>query len=87
MKNFINHDICIFEYNSEIRITTDIINGFINGKCDLGCYSIKHEELKIYKDNFNNKRVTVLEFSNEKFVIGIKAYSYIYKLINNKQEV
>ena len=46
--NFINHDICIFEYNSEIRITTDIINGFINGKCDLGCYSIKHEELKIY---------------------------------------
>lgn len=40
-----------------------------------------------FKDNLNNKRVTVLEFSNEKFVIGIKAYSYIYKLINNKQEV
>lgn len=75
------HDICIFRFDDEIRITTDIINGFINEHCDLGCYSIKFDELKIYKDDFNSKRVTVLEFANEKFFIGIKAYSYILKLI------
>lgn len=81
---FINHDICIFKFNDEIRMTTDIINGFFNGDCDLGCYSINMDELKIYKDDFKSKRVTILEFGNEKFTIGIKAYSYIQKLISLK---
>ncbi len=81
---FKNHDICIFRFTDEIRITTDIVNGFINDHCDLGCYAIKMDELKIYKDDFNNKRVTVLEFANEKFIIGIKAYSYILNLISLK---
>lgn len=83
---FVNHDVCIFKYNDEIRITTNIINGFINRHCDLGCYALKYEELKVYKDDFNNKRVTVLEFENEKFILGIKAYSYINKLLKNKKE-
>lgn len=81
---FNDHDICIFRYGNEIRITTDIVKGFINGNCDLGCYSIKFNELKIYKDDYNDKRVTVLEFDKEKFVIGIKAYSYISKLMKTK---
>ena len=62
---FKDHDICIFRYGNEIRITTDIVKGFINGNCDLGCYSIKFNELKIYKDDYNNKRAT----------IGIEAYN------------
>ena len=81
---FNDHDICIFRYGNEIRITTDIVKGFINGNCDLGCYSIKFNELKIYKDDYNDKRATVLEFDKEKFVIGIKAYSYISKLMKTK---
>ena len=81
---FNNHDICIFRYGNEIRITTDIVKGFINGNCDLGCYSIKFNELKICKDDYNDKRVTVLEFHKEKFVIGIKAYSYIAELMKTK---
>ena len=81
---FNDHDICIFRYGNKIRITTDIVKGFINGNCDLGCYSIKFNELKIYKDDYNDKRVTVLEFDKEKFVIGIKAYSYIAKLMKTK---
>ena len=81
---FNNHDICIFRFDNEIRITTDIVKGFINDHCDLGCYSIKFDELKVYKADYNNKRVTVLEFGNEKFIVGIKAYSYIIKLINTK---
>ena len=81
---FNDHDICIFRYGNEIRITTDIVKGFINGNCDLGCYSIKFNELKTYKDDYDDKRVTVLEFDKEKFVIGIKAYSYISKLMKTK---
>ena len=82
--SFNNHDICIFRYGNEIRMTTDVIKGFINGNCDLGCYSIKFNELKIYKDDYNDKRATILEFDKEKFVIGIKAYSYISKLMKTK---
>ena len=81
---FNDHDICIFRYGNEIRITTDIVKGFINRNCDLGCYSIKFNELKTYKDDYNDKRVTVLEFDKEKFVIGIRAYSYIVKLMKTK---
>ena len=81
---FNDHDICIFRYSNEIRMTTDIVKGFINGNCDLGCYSIKFNELKIYKDDYNDKRATILEFDKEKFVIGIKAYSYISKLMKTK---
>ena len=81
---FNDHDICIFRYGNEIRMTTDIVKGFINGNCDLGCYSIKFNELKIYKDDYNDKRATILEFDKEKFVIGIKAYSYIAKLMKTK---
>ena len=81
---FNDHDICIFRYGNEIRMTTDIVKGFINGNCDLGCYSIKFNELKIYKDDYNDKRATILEFDKEKFVIGIKAYSYISKLMKTK---
>ena len=81
---FNDHDICIFRYGNEIRITTDIVKGFINGNCDLGCYSIKFNELKTYKDDYNDKRATILEFDKEKFVIGIKAYSYISKLMKTK---
>ena len=81
---FNDHDICIFRYGNEIRMTTDIVKGFINGNCDLGCYSIKFNELKTYKDDYNNKRATILEFDKEKFVIGIKAYSYIAKLMKTK---
>lgn len=81
---FNDHDICIFRYGNEIRMTTDIVKGFINGNCNLGCYSIKFNELKIYKDDYNDKRVTILEFDKEKFVIGIKAYSYISKLMKTK---
>lgn len=81
---FNNHDICIFRYGNEIRMTTDIVKGFINGNCDLGCYSIKFNELRIYKDDYNDKRATILEFDKEKFVIGIKAYSYISKIMKTK---
>ena len=81
---FNNHDICIFRCENEIRITTDIVKGFINEHCDLGCYSVKFNELKIYKDDFNEKRSTILEFGNVKFIIGIKSYSYIKKLMETK---
>lgn len=83
-KTFNMHDVCIFRYNNEIRITSDIVRGFINSHCDLGCYSIDINDLVIFKDDFNGKRATIIEFENIKFVIGIKAYSFLMKIINQE---
>lgn len=83
-KKFNNHDICIFKVGNEIRITTNIVYGFLHNHCELGCYSISFDELKLYKDDYNNKRVAVLKFGKEKFVIGIKAYAYINNLLSQK---
>lgn len=82
-ERFINHDICIFRYEDEIRITTDIVHGYINDKSNLGCYAIKIHEIKLYKDELNDKRVTVLEFGKDKFIVGIKSYSFIINVFND----
>lgn len=81
-EDFINHDVCIFKYEDEIRLTVDIVNGYINGESNLGCYAFKIDELQIYKDNMNDKRVTIINYENEKFILGIRAFSFLNKLIN-----
>ena len=81
---FINHDICIFRYDDEIRITGDIVTGYKNYNAELGCYKIKLNEITIKKEDYNNKRVTIIEFCNVKFIVGIRAYSFIKRLLNIK---
>ncbi len=81
---FNNHDICIFKVNDEIRITSDIVNGFINERSNIGCYCIKLNELEIFKDDYHQKRVTIIKAKDEKFIVGIKSYSYITKIIATK---
>lgn len=76
---FINHDVCIFKVGSELRISADIIHGFLNSKSDLGCYSFSKEEITILKKDYNDKRVTEVQVETMIFVLGIKAYSYILK--------
>ena len=80
---FNNHDVCIFRFDDELRITSDVVNGYLYDK-NIGCYSVKFSELKLYKDNYNDKRVCVIEFDDLKFIVGIRTYSYIIKLMNYK---
>ena len=83
-QSFNDHDVCIFRVSDTIRITGDIVKGYLNDNSELGCYSVKTHEVKIYKDNYNNKRVAILEFGKEKFILGIKAFSFINKLLSIK---
>lgn len=43
-KKFQKHDVCLFVVGGELRITADLIHGFLHGERDLGCYAfVKHE--------------------------------------------
>ena len=53
-KKFVNHDVCIFVVGDELRITTDLVRGFLHGERDLGCYAFKKEEITLLKQNVGN---------------------------------
>lgn len=81
---FKNKDLCIFRVGKEIRITNNIIVGYLDGKSNLGCYKVKFDELKVYKDNYDEKQVTIIEFENEKFITTSRVYPFIRRLMNVK---
>ena len=76
-KNFKNHDVCIFIVGDELRITTDLIQGFLHGERDLGCYAFKKEEITLLKRNDGNHLVAELRTDNTVFLLGYRAKGFI----------
>ena len=83
-KNFQNHDVCIFIVGDELRITTDLIQGFLHGERDLGCYVFKREEITLLKQNNGNHLVTELRTDNTVFLLGYRAKGFIDNFLNSK---
>lgn len=82
-ERFTNHDVCIFVVGDELRITTDIIHGFLHGKRDLGCYAFKKNDIRLSKKNEENLLVAELEAKDTTFRLGYRAKSFIEKFLNN----
>ena len=76
-KKFQNHDVCIFVVGDELRITTDLIRGFLHGERDLGCYAFKKEEITLLKQNNGNHLVAELRTDNTVFLLGYRAKGFI----------
>jgi hypothetical protein len=76
-KNFRNHDVCIFIVGDELRITTDLIRGFLHGERDLGCYAFKIEEITLLKRNNGMHLVAELRADNTVFLLGYRAKGFI----------
>ncbi|MBE6530600.1 MAG: hypothetical protein E7679_00715 [Ruminococcaceae bacterium] len=76
-KNFQNHDVCIFVVGDELRITTDLIQGFLHGERDLGCYAFKKEEITLLKRNNGNHLVAELRTDDTVFLLGYRAKRFI----------
>ena len=76
-ENFKNHDVCIFIVNDELRITTDLINGFLHGHRDLGCYAFKKEEIAISKKRDDNLLIAELKAGEFILLLGYRAKSFI----------
>ena len=83
-ENFRNHDVCIFVVEDELRITADLIRGFLHGERDLGCYVFKREEITLLKQNNGNHLVTELRADNTVFLLGYRAKGFIDNFLNSK---
>ena len=78
-KKFKNHDVCIFVVGDELRITTDLVQGFLHGERDLGCYAFKKEEITLSKQNVGNHLIAELKANNIVFLLGYRAKGFIDK--------
>lgn len=83
-KKFQNHDVCIFIVEDELRITTDIVHGFLYGERDLGCYAFKLNEISLAKQQSGNHLVAELRAGNNIFLLGYRAKGFIqHNLLKN----
>ena len=78
-KKFCNKDICVFVVGEELRITTDIVKGFIHGERDLGCYAFEKQEIVLTKKYRDNQLAVQLEADGTMFLLGYRAKSFIEK--------
>ena len=78
-KKFENHDVCIFVVGDELRITTDLVRGFLHGERDLVCYAFKKEEITLSKQNVGNHLIAELKANNIVFLLGYRAKGFIDK--------
>ncbi|MBQ9716023.1 MAG: hypothetical protein IJV77_06415 [Clostridia bacterium] len=76
---FKNHDVCIFVVEDELCITTDLINGFLYGDRDLGCYALKKEEIVLSKKRNANLLIAEVTSKEISFLLGYRAKSFIEK--------
>ena len=78
-EKFRNHDVCIFVVGDELRITTDLVQGFLHGERDLGCYAFKKEEITLSKHNNGNHLIAELRADDTVFLLGYRAKGFIDK--------
>ena len=78
-QKFQKHDVCIFVVGDELRITTDLVRGFLHGERDLGCYAFKRDEITLLKQQAGNRLIVVLKAENTAFYLGYRAKSFIEK--------
>ena len=78
-KQFTNHDVCIFVVGNELRITTDIVKGFLHGDRDLGCYALNKEEICLSKKCGDKFLIAELTAKDTTFLLGYRAKSFIEK--------
>ena len=76
-EKFKNHDVCIFVVNDELRITTDLIRGFLHGHRDLGCYAFRRDEIVISKKCENDILIAEIKAEDTVFLLGYRAKGFV----------
>ena len=76
-KIFKNHDVCIFVVGDELRLTTDIVHGFLYEERDLGCYAFKRDEITLSKQQNGNHLIAELKSDNAIFLLLYRAKRFI----------
>ena len=78
-KTFKNHDVCIFVADGELRITADLVRGFLYGERDLGCYAFGKDEILLSKQRSGDRLIAELRAGDTCFLLGYRAKSFIEK--------
>lgn len=76
---FKNHDVCIFVVGDELRITADLVHGFLHGDRDVGCYAFKKHEIMLSKQQHGQHLWALLKADNTFFMLGYRAKAFIVK--------
>lgn len=82
-EKFKNKDVCIFFADGELRITVDLINGFLYGNRDIGCYAFNKDELVISKKQSEKLLIAELKTKEMEFLLGYRAKAFIEKNYQN----
>ncbi len=78
-KKFKNHDVCIFVADDELRITTNLKNGFFREEKDLGCHAFLRDEVTITKSEGEKYLMAELKAGETTFLLGYRAKGFIEK--------
>lgn len=76
---FKNHDVCIFVAGDELRITANLIQGFLHGDRDLGCYAFKMHEITFSKRQKGKQLLAELKADNMFFILGYRSKAFFEK--------
>ena len=76
-KEFKNHDVCIFVVGDELRITTNLKNGFIHSEKDLGCHAFRRDEISLTKIEGEKFLMAELKAGETAFLLGYRAKGFI----------
>ena len=76
-KKFKNHDVCIFVADEELRITTNLKNGFIHSEKDLGCHAFRRDEISLTKIEGKKFLMAELKAGETAFLLGYRAKGFI----------
>ena len=76
-KRFTDHDVCLFFVGEELRLTTNLRQGFIRESKDLGCYAFAPGELTVREEEHNGRRATLLVAGEGTFLLGARAKRFI----------
>lgn len=84
-KKFQNHDVCIFVVWDELRLTTDLVRGFLYGERDLGCYVFNRDEIILSKQQDEKHLIVELKAEDTSFLLGYRAKAFIERNFIAKQ--
>ena len=84
-KKFQKHDVCLFIVGDELRITADLIHGFLHGERDLGCYAFVKHEITLSKQPCGQQLMLEMKAGENTFLLGYRAKGFIEKNFIGKE--
>ena len=79
------HDVCLFLVDGELRITTNLRNGFFRPEKDLGCYVLSREEIAWKKEEVRDTPALALEVDGVSFLLSMNAIGFIRRFLGDSE--